>query len=315
MAGMDNSAARVTTVKAPWRSPKLQELGNLRSFVQSGHAFGKSGTIADGCSDPAWRKNGHGRVHVGSPVALWTEPRIEWHRGTDSLRHYQYLVNGAELLTRWEPAPFEFSPTDCFKLGDAFWIWQPGVGGIQFNAAEPAVNAFPSDTVDSAWFEHLIERSWMPAVYQAWGRQVLHASAVAEKGSGRVLAFTGPSGAGKSTMAYGLGQRPGWTHVADDTLAFSVDAGTINLHPLKNDARLRPATAAYHGRSDAPFQPIAWPSHALSLSKLFVIAGDDEHDVRRGRRAAHGGRELHAAPPAGACIHVASACVQPAAHA
>ena len=126
----------------------------------------------------------------------WTEPRIEWHRGTDSVRHYQYLVNGAELLTRWEPAPFEISPTDCFRLGDAFWIWQPGVGGIQFNAAEPAVNAFPSDTVDSAWFEHLIERSWMPAVYQAWGRQVLHASAVAEKGSGRVVAFTGPSGAG-----------------------------------------------------------------------------------------------------------------------
>ena len=64
--------------------------------------------------------------------------------------------------------------------------------------------------------------------------------------------------------------------MADDTLAFSVDAGTISLHPLKNDARLRPATAAYHGRSDAPLQPIAWPDDALSLSKLFVIAGDDE---------------------------------------
>ena len=56
MAGMDNSAARVTTVKAPWRSLKLQELGKLRSFVQSGQAFGKSGTIADGCSDPAGEK-------------------------------------------------------------------------------------------------------------------------------------------------------------------------------------------------------------------------------------------------------------------
>ena len=56
MARMDGSAARVTTVKAPWQSPKLQELGNLRSFVQSGNAFGKSGTIADGCSDPAGEK-------------------------------------------------------------------------------------------------------------------------------------------------------------------------------------------------------------------------------------------------------------------
>jgi hypothetical protein len=209
-------------------------------------------------------------------VEPWTEPRIEWHHGIDSLRHYRYLVDGAELLTRWEPAPFELSPTDCFRLGDDFWIWQPGVGGIRFSAAKPVLGAFPSDSVDAAWFEHLIARSWMPAVYQAWGRQVLHASAVAGKGTGRVLAFTGPSGAGKSTMAYGLGQRPGWAHVADDTLAFSIDAGTITLHPLKNDARLRPATAAHHGRSDAPFQPIVWPSHALSLSTLFVIAGDDE---------------------------------------
>ena len=44
---------------------------------------------------------------------------------------------------------------------------------------------------------------------------------------------------------------------------------------MKNDARLRPATAAYHGRSDVPLQPIAWPDDTLSLSKLFVIAGDD----------------------------------------
>jgi hypothetical protein len=209
-------------------------------------------------------------------VEPWTDPHSQWHRGTDSLRHYQTLVNGAELLTRWEPAPFEFAPTDCFKLGDDFWIWQPGVGGIRFNAAEPSFSAFPSETVDPAWFEHLIERSWMPAVYQAWGRQVLHASAVAEDNTGRVVAFTGPSGAGKSTLAYGLGQRPGWAHVADDTLAFSVEGGSITLHPLKNDARLRPATAAYHGRSDAPFQPIIWPDRALSLSRLFVIVGADD---------------------------------------
>ena len=56
MAGMDDSAARMTTSKTPWRSPKLQELGNLRNFVQSGNAFGKSGTVADGCSDPAGEK-------------------------------------------------------------------------------------------------------------------------------------------------------------------------------------------------------------------------------------------------------------------
>lgn len=38
--------------KTAWRSPKLEELGNLRDFVQTGNAFGKSGVNADGSSDP-----------------------------------------------------------------------------------------------------------------------------------------------------------------------------------------------------------------------------------------------------------------------
>ena len=50
--------ARMTTStpasgdKPAWRTPRLQELGNLRSFVQSGNAFGKSGAPGDGESDP-----------------------------------------------------------------------------------------------------------------------------------------------------------------------------------------------------------------------------------------------------------------------
>jgi hypothetical protein len=54
MAGMDKSAAG--TGKTPWRSPKLQELGNLRDFVQAGQAKGKSGVISDGGSDPGGEK-------------------------------------------------------------------------------------------------------------------------------------------------------------------------------------------------------------------------------------------------------------------
>jgi hypothetical protein len=57
---MDSSAAGVTRAKAPWRSPKLQELGNLRTFVQTGQANGKSGTISDGCSDPGGEKMSDG---------------------------------------------------------------------------------------------------------------------------------------------------------------------------------------------------------------------------------------------------------------
>lgn len=208
-------------------------------------------------------------------MTAWADPRIVWRPGVDSAAEYDRLTQTAELLTRWPPAPFETSATDCFKAGADFWIWQPGVGGIRFTAVDPSFDAFPASTVDPAWFEYLVTRSWMPAVYQVWGRQVLHASAAARTSTGDVFAFTGPSGAGKSTMAFSLAQRPGWTLVADDTLAFSVSGGAIELHPLRNEARLRPATAAYHGRRDEAPQPVEWPDVALTLRRVYVLDGVD----------------------------------------
>jgi len=34
-----------------WKKPKVSLLGNLKDFVQSGHAFGKSGPPCDGNSE------------------------------------------------------------------------------------------------------------------------------------------------------------------------------------------------------------------------------------------------------------------------
>jgi hypothetical protein len=42
--------------KPTWRSPKLEELGNLRDFVQAGNAFGKSLGSGDGNADPGGEK-------------------------------------------------------------------------------------------------------------------------------------------------------------------------------------------------------------------------------------------------------------------
>lgn len=40
-------------VKKPeWRAPKVDDLGNLRDFVRTGHAFGKTGGPSDGSSTP-----------------------------------------------------------------------------------------------------------------------------------------------------------------------------------------------------------------------------------------------------------------------
>ena len=37
-------------VQPKWQTPKLEELGNLRDFVRTGQATGKSGVMVDGDS-------------------------------------------------------------------------------------------------------------------------------------------------------------------------------------------------------------------------------------------------------------------------
>ncbi|MGQ0736303.1 MAG: hypothetical protein ACT4QD_21945, partial [Acidobacteriota bacterium] len=169
--------------------------------------------------------------------------------------------------------------------GDDYWIWQPGVGGIRFRGDQPECLAFPSETVSQDWFEHLVSRSWLPAVFHVWGRQVLHASAVAWASTGEVVAFTGPSGAGKSTLAFGLGRRPGWHQVADDTLAFSWaetrEGQELLLHPLQNDTRLRPASAEYFGRSVHRLEAVRWPDTRLTLARVYVLEAAEDDGPQR----------------------------------
>jgi hypothetical protein len=210
-------------------------------------------------------------VHVAD---RWTEPAVEWRPGIDCAAKHQWLVAHGELLVTWPPTPFEETATDCFRVGQHYWIWQPGVGGIRFSEDPPTFLAFPSAQIDRTSFDYLITRSWLPVVYQVWGRQVLHASAIACGATGDVVAFAGPSQAGKSTMAYGLGQRAGWGLVCDDTMAFSSGEDGITLHRLQNEARLRPASAAYYGRTDAAFEPVSWPARSLRLTAVYFLDGD-----------------------------------------
>ena len=56
MAAKGDESVRNDSQKPVWRTPELQELGNLRTFVQTGHAFGKSGGPGDGESDPGGEK-------------------------------------------------------------------------------------------------------------------------------------------------------------------------------------------------------------------------------------------------------------------
>lgn len=208
----------------------------------------------------------------------WTEPSVEWRLGTDCAAYYEWLVEHGELLVTWPPNPFEDTATECFRVGQDYCIWQPGVGGIRFPENRPQFTAFPFPGIDPDSFKYLIARSWLPAVYQVWGRQVLHASAVASTQSGDVIAFAGATQAGKSTMAYGLAQRAGWQLVCDDTLSFSSDESGINLHPLPNESRLRPLSAAHYGRTEIA-EPVVWPARPLHLRAAFFLVGDSNNTL------------------------------------
>jgi hypothetical protein len=207
-------------------------------------------------------------------VDPWTEPVAHWEPALDSPSQSKWLADHGVRLGQWAPAPFETSPTDCFKVDQTYWLWQPGVGGIRFRADRLEFFAFPCPEAKPAWFEQVVTRSWLPAIYQVWGRQVVHASAVVHETSGDVLAFVGPTGAGKSTVAYGLSRRPGWRMVADDTLAFSGAEGCVVLHPLRQVVRLRPATAGHYGQTSPLPEPLAWPRGAVALACLYQLTVD-----------------------------------------
>jgi hypothetical protein len=49
--GTADSTTRVASEKPVWQSPKLQELGNIRRFVQVGNANGKSYNLMDGSAN------------------------------------------------------------------------------------------------------------------------------------------------------------------------------------------------------------------------------------------------------------------------
>jgi hypothetical protein len=212
----------------------------------------------------------------------WVEPTVEWLAPIDAPALHERLTRKGELLTTWPATPFETTATHCFRLDDHYWISQMGVGAVSFNTSAPRLSAFPFPDGDPSWFRDVIRRSWLPAIYPFWGRQVLHASAVAARDTGGAVAFTGLTHAGKSTTAYGLGRRDGWRLLADDTVAFSPSKHggerDIHLYPLQNEIRLRPASAEYFTPSPQSIGPIEWPEGKLRLRAVYLLDGEAECD-------------------------------------
>lgn len=212
----------------------------------------------------------------------WVEPSIDWLDLLDVPSVHAHLSAHAELLARWPATEFDPTTTDCYREGDQIWIWQPEVGAVRFSLSAPHLTAWLWPGADPSWFRQVVTRSWLPAVYPLWGRQVLHASAAMCSATGETVAFTGPTHAGKSTMAFGLARRAGWQLLADDTVAFSLmradrpDLSQVALHPIPQQTRLRPATADYYGVSEASSEAITWPGGQPALRAIYVLEGDEQ---------------------------------------
>jgi hypothetical protein len=208
-----------------------------------------------------------------------TDFAIDWQHGAGCAAHYAWLSRRGDRLVRWPAAPFESSHTDCFALGDDYWIWQPGVGGMRFSACHADIEVLSERGVDRDWFAYLVRRCWLPPLFQIRGRQVLHASAVMDETTGEAIVFSGPSGAGKSTIAYGMARRRGRQQLCDDAVAFSASRDAITLHPIDSDPRLRPASAEFFGVRDGAPSPIAWPVHDVRLQRIYFLEPQDERAV------------------------------------
>lgn len=207
----------------------------------------------------------------------WVHARILWGETLDAVTQDLSKPAGATHLVTWPATEFDTTETDCFTIGDQIWIWQPEVGAVRFVLNQASLDAFRWPDADPDRFRQIVTRAWLPAIYPLWGRQVLHASAIASPATGNAVAFTGSTHAGKSTTAYGVARRGAWRLVCDDTLGFSIEAGSVPLYPLPNESRLRPASAEYYGLTGQAPETLSWPDRTVLLKTVYVLDGNKQH--------------------------------------
>ena len=194
---------------------------------------------------------------------------------TGSFNAVERQLGDGILLEEWQILPAD-PPTQLRKVGDAFWLSASGVGAIQFNTSTRLISAYPQDGIQTRIFERAVVLEWLPLVYQAWGYQVLHASAAVHLSSGIVIAFAGETRSGKSTLGFGLGQRSDWQQISDDSLAFTIQTGEVRLLSIPNAVRLRSASARFYGQQAYSHEPLDLPDMDLGLDYVFFVEGNCE---------------------------------------
>jgi hypothetical protein len=147
----------------------------------------------------------------------------------------------ARLVNTWsDDAGIAFAR--AFVDGTRRWVDWPGLGAFEFSPGSPTVVLHCAPGTDRERATDIFVRIVQPVVLQAQGTETLHASAA--EGPCGVIAFAGISGNGKSTLAWALGQRPGFRQISDDAVVLAGldnrgESNGVAVFPLPYLPRLR----------------------------------------------------------------------------
>ena len=207
----------------------------------------------------------------------WAEPVLEWRAPLDYAALQDRLQRDAELLTTWPVAPSEAFPTDCYRLGDRYWISQRGVGAVQFTALDPRLSAFPFPDGDASWFREVVQRAWLPAIYPFWGRQVIHASAAGPAETQRRDRLHWADAGRQVNDRVRDGPPPRLAANQRRHAGVHDASGRRHSAPPPPQRRKAPARECRALRQDRPrVRAGRWPSGPLSLRAVYVLDGVDD---------------------------------------
>ncbi|MEO7189937.1 MAG: hypothetical protein ABI051_02660 [Vicinamibacterales bacterium] len=169
----------------------------------------------------------------------------------------------------------------AFAADDARWIDWKGLGTFHFNDATRDVHVSPATGSSPDVIQRMFDRVVQPVILQTKGWQALHASAVS--GPHGALIFCGQGRSGKSTLAYALGQQPGFRQLSDDAVVIRASTAAVQLCPLPFQPSLRRASAEFFRTSPHGQAHTGWtesPTPPLPVHAVFVLAQDASAPTR-----------------------------------
>jgi len=173
-------------------------------------------------------------------------------------------------IEQWNSSPNSYI-TELRYAKEKIWLTRSDVGAICVDCDLMAISLYPKKSLDIEKFQKFVIHYWLPMAYQVCGTQVLHASALVNLNTHRILAICGDSGCGKSTFGFGMGKRAGWRQIADDRLAFSINNGKAVPILIPDTIKLRTPSANYFGEEPYQGEPLEWIEGDLEIKNIIFL--------------------------------------------